>query len=51
VFRRGGQQLLPAFEAACADRRIQAALQNKHIARRYDKLLEILIEKDKPTKA
>jgi len=51
VFRRGGQRILPAFEAACKDRRIQAALQNKHIARRYDKLLEILIEKDKPTGA
>ena len=50
VFRRAGQQILPAFEAACADRRIQAAMQNKHIARRYDKLLEILIEKDKPKK-
>lgn len=48
AFRRGGQQLLPAFEAACADPRIQAALQNRHISRRYDKLLEILIEKDKP---
>lgn len=49
VFRNSGGRLLPAFEAACKDRRIQAALQNKHIARRYDKLLEILIEKDKPS--
>lgn len=49
VLRRGGPKLLPAFEAACTDRRIQAAIQNKHIARRYDKLLELLIEKDKPT--
>jgi hypothetical protein len=49
VLRHGGQRLLRAFEAACKDRRIHAALQNNHIARRYDRLLEILIEKDKPT--
>jgi len=49
VFRRGGQQLLPAFEAACAHPIIQGALEDKRISRRYDKLLETLIEKDKPS--
>jgi hypothetical protein len=49
VLRHGGQRLLSAFQAACKDWRTHAALQNNHIARACDRLLEVLIEKDKPT--
>lgn len=48
ILRDGGERLLPAFEAACKDSRITSACRNKHIGRRHEALLEILIEKEKP---
>jgi hypothetical protein len=47
LFKRFGETLLDDYEAARNDKRAKAAVQDKHIARRAERLLEFLIEKEK----
>lgn len=47
LFKRFSADILSHYERAQEDKRIKAARRDKHIARRAERLLELLIEKEK----
>lgn len=44
IFESAGSEIVPLFEKVEKEKRVEAAMKNKHIARRADTLLELISE-------